>query len=97
MNSIFLWPDGSDAAAERIASRVLPRREQFIERRERRTPRHFGRARTMRGQGIDNTDKRHAGKTGQHAAVIAAHHASANHADAKRPIRSCRQSGCRFV
>ncbi|MEZ5152536.1 PucR family transcriptional regulator [Rhodococcus zopfii] len=30
MSSIFVWPGGSDAAAERIASRVLPRREQFI-------------------------------------------------------------------
>ncbi|WP_342661395.1 hypothetical protein Rruber_05161 (plasmid) [Rhodococcus ruber] len=30
MSGIFVWPDGSDAVAERIAARVLPRREQFI-------------------------------------------------------------------
>ncbi|WP_280181586.1 PucR family transcriptional regulator [Nocardia farcinica] len=30
MNSIFVWPGGSDAAAQRIATRVLPHREQFI-------------------------------------------------------------------
>mgnify|MGYP006922354880 CR=1 FL=1 len=45
--------------------RIDARREQFIERRERRTSRHFGRARTGRRRGIDDTDQRHAGKTRQ--------------------------------
>jgi len=55
--------------------------EQFVELGERAASDERGGARAVFRQRIDDADQRHPGQTGQHAGMVAAHYASADHAD----------------
>ena len=61
--------------------------EQRIQRVEGTATGELVGARTMRLDGIDDTDQIDVGKTREHTRVVAAHHASANDADPKRFLR----------
>ena len=69
--------------------------EQFVEVGERAAAGQRGGARAVLRQRIDDADQRHIGQTGQHAGMVGAHHARADHADAQdadvlRPSRRMR-------
>ena len=57
--------------------------EQFVEICEGTAAGQLGGARAMLGQRIDDPDQRDVGQAGQHAGMIAAHDACADHADAQ--------------
>ena len=61
--------------------------EQLLQRVEGRAIRELGDARAMRLQRIDHAGEADAGQAREHARMIAAHHAGAHHADAKRALR----------
>ena len=58
--------------------------DQFVQAVEGAAAGELGRARAMRRRGIDDADQDDIGQAGQHARMIAAHHAGADDADAKR-------------
>ena len=60
--------------------------EQFVELGERAAADQRGGARAVFRQRIDDADQRHPGQTGQHAGMVAAHHARADHADAQAAV-----------
>ena len=61
--------------------------EQFVELGERAAADQRGGARAVLRQRIDDADQRHARQTGQHAGMVAAHDAGADHADTKEMFR----------
>ena len=61
--------------------------EQLVELGEGAAADQLGGARAMFRQRIDDADQRDAGQTGQHAGMVAAHHAGADHADAQAARR----------
>src|ERR1700686_238196 len=69
-------------------------RDQFVETGKGAAASHVGRARPMRRQRIDDPDQRDIGQAGQHPGMVAAHHASADHAHAKRAFRPGLHARC---
>ncbi len=68
--------------------------EQFVEFGERAAADQRGGARAVFGQRIDDADQRHPGQTGQHAGMVAPHHARADHADAQAADGIDFRAGC---
>ena len=62
-------------------------RDQLVDVSESAATRQFRRTRPMRRQRIDDTDQLDVRQADQHAGMIAAHHAGADYAHAKRPFR----------
>jgi len=60
--------------------------EQFVKSCKGTAAREVGGTRAMLRQRIDDTNQSDIGQTGQHAGMIAAHDACADHADAKRRL-----------
>mgnify|MGYP001088063623 CR=1 FL=1 len=73
------------ALLERSARQVTLTRlgEELIERLEAHAIGKLGRARAVRGRGIDDADEADAGQAGEHARMVAAHHARADDPDAQ--------------
>ena len=64
-------------------------RDQLLEARKGAAIRQVRCARPVCRQRIDDPDQSDSGQPGQHAGMITAHHASADHADAKRAFLLC--------
>ena len=68
--------------------------DQFVEALEGAAARQFGGARPVRRQRIDDPDQRRIRQAGQHAGMVAAHHAGADDADAQRLFRVALSARC---
>ncbi len=62
-------------------------RDQLVQARETAAAGQVVSAGPVRRQRIDDTDQRRIRQTGQHAGMVAAHHACADNPDAKRTFR----------